>query len=187
MDSVEISGRRLELAQGDITTQEVDAIANAANSALAGGGGVDGAIHAAAGPEVMDELIRRYPSGTPTGTAAVTSAGRLRARSIVHAVGPRWAGGRHGEAELLASAYRESLVSAERLHARTIAFPAISCGIYGYPLEGAATIALQTVRTYLDAGSSIERVTFVLRSAEVEKAFSDALAAVERQPPSSGR
>src|SRR5918998_4661234 len=99
MELVEIDGRRLELAHGDITTQEVDAIANAANSALAGGGGVDGAIHAAAGPELMAELRRRYPNGTPTGTAVATAAGRLNAKHVLHAVGPIWRGGGGGEAE----------------------------------------------------------------------------------------
>jgi O-acetyl-ADP-ribose deacetylase (regulator of RNase III) len=176
----------IELRRGDITAVEADAIVNAANAVLRGGGGVDGAIHAAAGPEVMEELISRYPSGTPTGTAAVTSAGRLRARSVIHAVGPRWTGGHRGEAELLASAYRESLAHAERLHTRTVAFPAISCGIYGYPLDEAATIALRTVREHLDAGSAIERVVFVLRSADVEEAFSKALAALDRPPPPTG-
>jgi O-acetyl-ADP-ribose deacetylase len=164
----------IELRRGDITTVEADAIVNAANAALRGGGGVDGAIHAAAGPDVLEELISRYPAGTPTGTAAVTGAGRLPVRAIIHAVGPRWAGGDRGEAELLASAYRDSLRRAEELGARTVAFPAISCGIYGYPLDQAARIALRTVRDHLDAGSAIERIIFVLRSADVMDAFARA-------------
>jgi O-acetyl-ADP-ribose deacetylase len=164
----------IELRRGDITTVEADAIVNAANAELRGGGGVDGAIHAAAGPDVLEELIARYPAGTPTGTAAVTGAGRLPIRAIIHAVGPRWTGGESGEAELLASAYRDSLRRAEELGARTVAFPAISCGIYGYPLDQAARIALRTVRDHLDAGSGIKTIIFVLRSADVMDAFTTA-------------
>ena len=128
-----IHGRRLELVVGDITTERVDAIGNAANERLRGGGGVDGAIHAAAGPVLLEELRRRYPDGTPTGTAVATAAHALPARWVIHAVGPIWRGGGHGEAEQLAGAYRSSLEVARDLGARTLALPAISMGIYGYP------------------------------------------------------
>lgn len=168
---------RIQLRRGDITEFEADAIVNAANSALRGGGGVDGAIHRAAGPDVLRELVKRYPDGTPTGTAVSTGAGRLGAQTIIHAVGPRWHGGGSGEAEALASAYRESLQRADEAGARTVAFPAISCGIYGYPLDQAAEIAVATVAERLAADRAIERVTFVLFSEATERAFALALAA----------
>lgn len=165
----------IELRRGDITAFEADAIVNAANERLRGGGGVDGAIHAAAGPAVLQELIQRSPAGTPTGTAVTTGAGRLKAKAIVHAVGPRWRGGQHGEAEALASAYRESLLRAEEIGARTVAFPAISAGIYGYPIEQAAAVAVRTVREYLTGDTGIQRVTFVLFSEATEAAFAAAM------------
>lgn len=175
MDRLALGDRRLELEQGDITTQDVDAIANAANAALAGGGGVDGAIHRAAGPEVMAELRRRYPDGTPTGTAVATSAGRLRAKHVLHAVGPRWQGGGRGEAELLASAYRSCLRLCDELAARSVAFPAISLGIYGYPQEEGARIALRTVANHLHDETSLEIARFVLFSEPTYRVFADAL------------
>jgi O-acetyl-ADP-ribose deacetylase len=175
MEFVEIDGRRLELAQGDITTQGVDAIANAANSALAGGGGVDGAIHAAAGPELMAELRRRYPNGTPTGTAVATGAGRLKARHVLHAAGPIWRGGGSGEAEQLASAYRSCLRLCDELGARSVAFPAISLGIYGYPHDEGARIALETVATHLRGETTIELARFVLYSDATHRSFAEAL------------
>ncbi len=170
-----VNPEMIDLIRGDITTVEADAIVNAANEALRGGGGVDGAIHAAAGPAVMAESIERYPRGTPTGTAVATGPGHLKARAIIHAVGPRWRGGGHDEAEALASAYRQSLQRAEELGARTVAFPAISCGIYGYPLMEAARVAVRTVREYLATGSRVERVIFVLFSEATERAFAAAL------------
>jgi O-acetyl-ADP-ribose deacetylase (regulator of RNase III) len=164
-----IHGRRLELVVGDITTERVDAIGNAANSALRGGGGVDGAIHAAAGPGLLDELRRRYPDGTRTGTAVATAGHALPARWVIHAVGPVWRGGEHGEAELLAGAYRSSLEVAQELGARTLALPAISMGIYGYPAEEASAIAITTVAAHLEGASQDaegpELVRFVLRPA----------------------
>lgn len=169
----------IELMRGDITTVEAEAVVNAASEALRGGGGVDGAIHAAAGPAVMAELVKRFPRGTATGSAVATGPGRLKARAIIHAVGPRWRGGGHGEGQALASAYRQSLASAQDIGARTVAFPAISCGIYGYPLGEAARIAVRTVREHLDAGSAIDRVVFVLFSDETERAFADALHATK--------
>ncbi|HEY7463571.1 MAG TPA: macro domain-containing protein [Candidatus Limnocylindria bacterium] len=160
---------------GDITTEAVDAIGNAANEALRGGGGVDGAIHAAAGPGLLDELRRRYPDGTPTGTAVETSAHRLPARWVIHAVGPVWRGGGHDEAELLARAYRSSLRLADGLGAASLALPAISMGIYGYPAKEAATVAVQTVAEGLAEASALEVVRFVLRPATWD-AFQAALA-----------
>jgi O-acetyl-ADP-ribose deacetylase (regulator of RNase III) len=151
----------IELVQGDITLQAVDAIVNAANQHLAGGGGVDGAIHRAGGPEIMKELKEKY-AGCPTGSAVITGAGRLKARYVIHAVGPRWRGGGHEEAELLASAYRTSLALAVQNACRTVAFPSISTGIYGYPLELAAPIALGTIRDFLAEGAAFERIRFVL-------------------------
>ena len=170
-------GGILALVEGDITTIAADAIGNAANAALAGGGGVDGAIHRAGGPAIVAELRARHPYGTPTGTAVATSAGELPARWVIHAVGPRWQGGGHGEPELLASAYRSVLTLAAELGARTVTLPAISMGIYGYPAAGGARVAVETVAEALRAGAPIERVTFVLRGPEIVNAFEAALAA----------
>jgi O-acetyl-ADP-ribose deacetylase len=177
-----INGRRLELVTGDITHQEVDAIANAANSALRGGGGVDGAIHRAAGGELLDELVRRYPSGTATGTAVETRGHRLPARWVLHAVGPVWRGGGEGEAERLASAYRSCLRLCDELGARSVAFPAISMGIYGYPGSAAARIALETVADHLRGEAKLELARFVLYSSETRALFERAL---EELPPNS--
>ncbi|HET6818994.1 MAG TPA: macro domain-containing protein [Candidatus Limnocylindria bacterium] len=160
-----VGGRTLELVIGDITAERVDAIGNAANERLRGGGGVDGAIHAAAGPGLLDELRRRYPDGTPTGTAIETAGHELPARWVIHAVGPVWRGGEAGEAELLASAYRSSVRLADGLGARSLALPAISMGIYGYPADEAATIAVRTVGNELVRASALELVRFVLRPA----------------------
>jgi O-acetyl-ADP-ribose deacetylase len=161
----DVAGRRLELRIGDITTERVDAIGNAANERLRGGGGVDGAIHAAAGPGLLEELRHRYPDGTPTGTAVETAGHALPARWVIHAVGPIWRGGSQAEADLLAGAYRASLRLADELGAQSLALPAISMGIYGYPAEEAATIALQTVREVLAEASVLRVVRFVLRPA----------------------
>jgi O-acetyl-ADP-ribose deacetylase (regulator of RNase III) len=167
--SLVIGRARLELVQGDITREAVDAIGNAANAALRGGGGVDGAIHAAAGPGMLEELQRRYPDGTPTGTAVATEAYALPARWVIHAVGPFWRGGGRGEAELLAGAYRSSLELAGQLGARTLSLPAISMGVYGYPGEAASAIAVTTVAAHLRAAADdphgLELVRFVLRPA----------------------
>lgn len=168
----------MRLEQGDITRVEVDAIVNAANSRLAGGGGVDGAIHRAAGPGVMRELdgVRAKTGGCATGDAVVTGAGQLKAQYIFHAVGPVYLGGTEGEADQLASCYRKCLQLAAERDLRTVAFPAISTGIYGYPLEEAAQIAVGEIRRFLDHPSSVEEVRMVLFGNEAMRAFERALA-----------
>jgi O-acetyl-ADP-ribose deacetylase (regulator of RNase III) len=159
----------LTFVVGDLTRQEVDAIVNAANSSLLGGGGVDGAIHRAGGPEILEEC--RLLGGCETGDAKATTGGRLRARWVVHAVGPVWRGGGEGEPELLASAHRRALEAAAELGARTVAFPAISCGIYGYPPELAAPVALGAVRPLLDR---FDEVRFVFLDEELRNVFASA-------------
>ena len=153
MDSVQIGRATLRLVQGDITEQRVDAIVNAANPSLMGGGGVDGAIHQRGGPAILAECreIRRtrYPDGLPPGEAVATTAGELAARRVIHTVGPIWRGGRSGEADTLAAAYRNSLERAREEGLRTVAFPSISTGAYGYPVEEAARVALRAVAGYL--------------------------------------
>ena len=179
MDQLRIGDRILALALGDITRFEADAIVNAANSALAGGGGVDGAIHRAGGPSIMAELRRDHPWGTPTGTAAITTAGDLPARWVVHAVGPVWGDGDHEESILLAGAYRSALNLAAGHGAVSVALPAISAGIYGYPLPEAATVGLLAVRDHLVGETTIQRATFVLYSRDTFEAFAAALAGLE--------
>ncbi len=159
---VQFGACRLELVQGDITQQDVDAIVNAANSRLAGGGGVDGAIHRAAGPTLMQETRQKYPEGCATGRAVPTSAGNLNAKQVFHAVGPVWRGGQNEEHMLLAAAYRTCLDLVVAYHCKSIAFPAISTGVYGYPVDLAAKVSLQTTRDYLLEYMKPELVRFVL-------------------------
>lgn len=170
-----IRGATLELVQGDITVQEVDAIVNAANSRLAGGGGVDGAIHRRGGPTIMEETRQKYPDGCPTGSAVISGAGRLKAKYVIHAVGPVWRGGTNQEAELLASAYRRSLQLAVEHQCQSVAFPALSTGAYGYPIDQAAQIALKTVRDFLAEHGRPELVRFVLFDERAYRHFADAL------------
>ena len=159
----------VEFVIGDITQQRVDAIVNAANESLLGGGGVDGAIHRAAGPELLAES--RLLGGCGTGEAKATGAGLLPARWVIHTVGPVWRGGRHGEAELLASAHRTALSLGDELGARSLAFPAISCGIYGYPIEQAAVIATDAVRAY---EKQFDLIRFVFLDAAIKDVFARA-------------
>jgi O-acetyl-ADP-ribose deacetylase len=177
-----IQDRVLELVLGDITAQEVDAIVNAANSRLAGGGGVDGAIHRAGGSAIMLETDRRYPNGCPTGSAVISTAGNLRAKYVIHSVGPVWHGGNSGEERLLASAFRTALDLAAQHGCRSIALPALSTGAYRYPLEKAARIAIDTAEKFLGAppeNSALELVRFVLFS---EAAYSTFESECERLP-----
>lgn len=160
----------IECVQGDITKEKVDVIVNAANSQLAGGGGVDGAIHRAGGPDIIKELKEKY-QGCPTGSAVISGAGKLAAKYVIHAVGPRWQGGNQNEAQFLASAYRKSLELAKQYGCKTIAFPAISTGVYGYPKKEAAQIAIQTVITFAKEKDCFEKIRFVLFDVESLQIF----------------
>lgn len=168
-----INKSRVDLVEGDITLQDTEAIVNAANSRLAGGGGVDGAIHRAGGPEIMEEC--RKIGGCPTGEARITTGGRLKARYVIHTVGPVYRDGKRGEAELLSSCYRNSLDLAREKGIKSIAFPSISTGAYGYPLEDAASIAIKTVIDYLKDHTEIGLVRFVLFGKKAYKAYEKAL------------
>jgi len=165
---------RVELVLGDITKQKTDAIVNAANSSLLGGGGVDGAIHRAAGPELLDEC--RELGGCPTGQAKITKGYRLPAKFVIHTVGPIWRGGRDGEADLLRACYENSLQLADENGAKTIAFPSISTGAYGFPIERAARVAVSAVNQYLQKSKSLDKVVFVCFSKSDYEIYRKALA-----------
>jgi O-acetyl-ADP-ribose deacetylase len=174
----------VRIVREDITEQDVDAIVNAANSSLMGGGGVDGAIHRRGGPWILEECraIRRsrWPEGLPTGKAVITGGGLLKARHVIHTVGPVWRGGGHGEAEALAGCYRSSLEIVKERELGSVAFPAISTGAYGYPVEEAAAVALGTVREFAEREGWPPEVTFVLfsgRDLEVYERLASAMSA----------
>jgi len=172
----------LVLMQGDITDQDTDAIVNAANSSLMGGGGVDGAIHRRGGREILEECKKiratQWPDGLPTGKAVITTGGNLKARYVIHTVGPIWSGGTKGEPELLASAYRSSLELAKERGIKSIAFPSISTGAYRFPIEKAARIAISTVRDFLEKERGIDEVRFVLFTPSDFEVYSEAAKAV---------
>ncbi|MEN6451312.1 MAG: O-acetyl-ADP-ribose deacetylase [Thermoguttaceae bacterium] len=172
---VQIRGQTIELYQGDITLQEVDAVVNAANSRLAGGGGVDGAVHRRGGPAIMADTNARYPQGCPTGSAVVSTAGNLNARAVIHAVGPVWRGGQHGEADLLRSAYRRCFELAVEHGYRSIALPALSTGAYGYPMDQAAQIAVATAVDFLTECGEPQLIRFVLFDDAAFDTFAKAL------------
>jgi len=164
---------RLEIVEGDITKLQVDAIVNAANTSLLGGGGVDGAIHRAAGPGLLEEC--RKLGGCPTGEAKITGGYRLPARWVIHTVGPIWRGGDHGEDDLLGNCYRNSLALAEQQGIKTIAFPAISTGAYGFPRDRAARIAVSVVKRFLERNTTLERVMLVAFGKAAYETYQEAL------------
>jgi len=172
---------RIHLVQGDITKQAVDAVVNAANESLLGGGGVDGAIHRAGGPAILEECRRL--GGCATGDAKATTAGDLPARYVIHTVGPIWRGGDQGEPELLASCHRRALEVADELDCRTVAFPAISTGVYGYPVDRAAEVAFRATSDELERRTRIDEVRFVLFSAEDLDVYRSKLSSSVRPAP----
>ena len=174
MKQVKIGNCILEIVQGDITEQDTEAIVNAANEALIPGGGVDGAIHRKGGPKILEELRAKY-KGCPTGQAVITGAGNLKARYVIHAVGPIYKNGKRGEPELLANAYKNSLLKALKYNINSISFPALSTGAYGYPLEEAAEIALKTVINFLKEYQKPKLVRFVLWGENSYKTFEEVL------------
>lgn len=176
-NSIDVNKSRLTLVLGDITQQKTDAIVNAANSSLLGGGGVDGAIHRAGGPQILQECIkiREKQGGCETGEAVITSGGKLHARYVIHTVGPVWKDGKHNEPELLACCYKNSLRIAVENGIKTLSFPSISTGAYGYPLEEAAPIALKSVIDFLQYDDSLDEVAFVLFNPLIYKVYEDSL------------
>jgi O-acetyl-ADP-ribose deacetylase (regulator of RNase III) len=175
--SYTINESNLAIIQGDITVQNSDAIVNAANSGLMGGGGVDGAIHRAGGPAILEECkkIVANQGRLPTGQAVITTAGHMPSKYVIHTVGPVWHGGTGGEPELLASAYRESLKLAAANNLASVSFPSISTGVYGYPVDKASRVALKTVASFLSETTSIKDVVFVLFDSRTFEAYSDTL------------
>lgn len=176
MIKITINKAVLELTEGDITEQETDAIVNAANSSLLGGGGVDGAIHRAGGPAILEACKKL--GGCPTGEARITAGGDLKARYVIHTVGPVYHDGKKNEPELLANAYKNSLALALQYKLRSVAFPSISTGAYGYPLNEAAVIALKTVITYLKTHTGIQVVRFVLFNLKAYQIYENSLKAL---------
>ncbi len=178
-----IKNAKMVLVLGDITEQETDAVVNAANPSIMGGGGVDGAIHSKGGAEILKEckIIRQtlWHDGLPAGEAVATTGGRLKAKKVIHTVGPIWSGGDRGEPELLAQAYRNSTALALKMGLKSISFPSISTGAYGYPISKASRIALRTVMEFIEKNTGIEEVRFVLHSPHdlhiYEKALTDIL------------
>jgi O-acetyl-ADP-ribose deacetylase (regulator of RNase III) len=182
---IAFSGTVIKLKKGDITEEQCDAIVNAANSSLMGGGGVDGAIHSKAGNELDEECLRirreKYPRGLPTGEAVITSAGRLKARYVIHTVGPVWQGGKHNENELLKNCYKNSLRIAIEKELKSIAFPAISTGVYGYPLDLAAAASIQAINEFLkDYPDLLKEICFVLFTMDAYDVFKKTLASYKR-------
>lgn len=181
---VSINRAKLSIIQGDITRQATDAIVNAANSGLMGGGGVDGAIHRAGGPAILEECkqVVSRQGRLPTGKAVITTGGNLKAKFVIHTVGPVWHGGSKGEPELLASAYRESLKVATENNLSSISFPSISTGAYGYPVAEAAKVAMNTVVSFLKEGvTSIKEIVFVLFDSTTFQAYLSALGEIARE------
>jgi O-acetyl-ADP-ribose deacetylase (regulator of RNase III) len=167
----------VQLVKGDITEMKTDAIVNAANRSLMGGGGVDGAIHRRGGPKILEECrkirVTEWPRGLPTGRAVITGAGNLKIKHVIHTVGPVWRGGNRGEPELLAQAYQNSLRLAVAVGLKTVAFPSISTGAYGYPVEKACHIALKAVKEFLEKEDNLSEVVFVLFSESTLKVYAD--------------
>jgi O-acetyl-ADP-ribose deacetylase (regulator of RNase III) len=173
----EVGKATVRLVRGDITEMKTDAIVNAANSSLMGGGGVDGAIHRRGGPKILEECKRiratEWPQGLPTGKAVITSGGNLKAKHVIHTVGPVWRGGNRGEPELLAQAYQNSLRLAVAEGLKTVAFPSISTGAYGYPVEEACRIALKAVKEFLEKEDTLDEAFFVLFSEHALEVYAD--------------
>jgi len=174
--TLKLGNTTLSLVQGDITKQTTDAIVNAANSSLMGGGGVDGAIHRAGGPAILEDCkkIVAAQGRLPTGQAVITTAGNLPSKHVIHTVGPVWSGGKRNEAQLLRECYLNSLKLAEENGIRSISFPSISTGVYSYPVDQAAQVALGALADYLSTPSSLEEVVFVLFDAKTHQAYADA-------------
>jgi O-acetyl-ADP-ribose deacetylase (regulator of RNase III) len=174
---------KIRVVQGDITEQDVDAVVNAANSSLMGGGGVDGAIHRRGGPAILEECKRirqkEWPGGLPAGKAVITTGGSLKARHVIHTVGPVWSGGQGGEPAALAECYCNSLRIASRNGVRSLAFPSISTGAYGYPVREASRVALKAVKSYVESKEAPAEVTFVLYSENDFKTYMGALEELE--------
>ncbi|MCW4005606.1 MAG: O-acetyl-ADP-ribose deacetylase [Candidatus Bathyarchaeota archaeon] len=182
LDEYEAGTAKVRLIKGDIISMETDAIVNAANNTLLGGGGVDGAIHSRGGPKILEECKHlravQYPKGLPTGQATITGAGNLKAKYVIHTVGPVWHGGNQGEKDLLRQAYENSLCVAVVQGLRSVAFPSISTGAYGYPLDEASQVALEAVKQFLSVSTGIEEVVFVLFSDRALQAYQAAAKAV---------